>query len=145
MSTNQTRHQWLATGAGCVDEPIGCYGTEQEAEQALREWLADGDYHAERTLRVHGTARCPDTGDDVAVVVEVQPPEPDCAPRQAHDWVVVSVSGNGAGVLICERCRCGVEKWTDTWGQDPTDGSQGHRIISYTVADNELEDGGTNP
>lgn len=49
------------------------------------------------------------------------------------------VVGHGGGIKQCEYCsRCGCRRDTNTWAQDPEDGSQGHTVIGYTpIAENE--------
>jgi hypothetical protein len=75
----------------------------------------------------------------------MDPPEPDCADRHDHDWqspysilggckANPGVTGNGGGVIVREVCLyCGSERVTDTWAQNPADGTQGLRSVSYTA------------
>ena len=76
--------------------------------------------------------------------------EPDC--RQSpyhdphpngHDWTATraveggleenpGVFGNGGGVVIHTHCtRCPATRTEDTWATDPSDGSQGHTVVTY--------------
>ena len=83
--------------------------------------------------------------DEVDVIgVTIQPEEPPCQAdrrselRDGHDWKSGQAYAHGGGVQYADTCRvCGIERHTDTWAQDPCDGSQGHVSTSYSDADGE--------
>lgn len=76
--------------------------------------------------------------------IAIDPDEPDCTHGDGHEWdspieIVGGIKenpgvwGHGGGVKITEVClHCGCERVTNTWAQDPTDGEQGLRSVSYT-------------
>lgn len=91
-------------------------------------------------------------GDEVAdqiahLTYTFEPPEPDCAGGDEHDWQAPisvlggvrenpGVWGHGGGVIIREVCaNCGVYKETDTWAQNPDTGEQGLESVKYEPAD----------
>ena len=81
--------------------------------------------------------------DDQVVKVAIDPEEPPCVDEDEHDWraphhIVGGCESNpgvwssGGGVVIIEVCvRCGCARITDTWAQDPHDGTQGLESIEY--------------
>jgi hypothetical protein len=86
-------------------------------------------------------------GDIVRVDVErhtrtLEPNEPECTDGE-HDWQSPfeifgglkenpGTWGHGGGAIIHECCvKCGCGRVTDTWAQNPNNGSQGHRTVSY--------------
>lgn len=71
------------------------------------------------------------------VRVAIHPKEPPCG-AFVHKWEVEEdgVRGSGGGVVVWERCvHCGARMRTDTWAQDPQDGTQGHTSLHYATAD----------
>ena len=117
-----------------------------EAREMAEDWLRDGMWDtSEGTVYVHGRLLWTDADgeeQDEAVDVTIQPTEPACSVGE-HDWqsphAIVGgleenpgVWGHGGGVVIHEVCmRCGCERVTDTWAQDPSNGKQGLRSVSY--------------
>ena len=81
--------------------------------------------------------------DDQIVKVTIHPDEPPCVDDGDHDWrapheIVGGCQSNpgvwasGGGVVIIEVCvRCGCARITDTWSQDPWDGTQGLESVQY--------------
>lgn len=75
--------------------------------------------------------------------IEIEPEQPGCVEGEEHDWQSPyeilggskenpGVWGHGAGVFIHEVCmRCGCERVTDTWAQDPDTGEQGLCSVRY--------------
>lgn len=121
-----------------------------DAESALddqspnyADYSGDGDEQG--TVFVEWYARNVDDRDDYASrSYTLSPPEPVCPSANAHDWqspveLVGGISenpgvwGHGGGVTISECCMCcGMRKLTDTWAQNPTDGTEGHETVSYS-------------
>lgn len=66
--------------------------------------------------------------------IEIPPPVPPCSYGEDHHvWREVSTRGNGAGLLITEKCdrdKCGVIRTTDTWATGPG-GKQGYTAVRY--------------
>lgn len=92
----------------------------KEVEQA-REMVERGD-QTEKVWVERGDYR-----------IAIDPPVPPCTDSRGHDWRHESVTGHGGGVIETERCsRCGWRKITDTWAQDPVDGTQG--LVSYSYS-----------
>lgn len=80
-----------------------------------------------------------DEGHDVRVTID--PTEPACVgdADQEHVWHdATGPRGHGGGVVWIDTCRrCGARRTTDTWGQDWTDGTQGHETTAYADADDD--------
>jgi len=94
-----------------------------ELDDILRDWIADGDYTHDRTIRVAGHAwqTDPVTGETehvTRVSATIQPAEPDCADGHDHKWQQYGeTQGRGGGVLYTEICmHCGLLQHVDTWG-----------------------------
>ncbi len=76
--------------------------------------------------------------------IAIEPIAPDCIDGHDHEWIsphsIVGgikenpgVWGHGGGVIIHEVCKyCGCGMSTDTWAQDPENGEQGLRAVTYT-------------
>lgn len=125
-------------------------GEHDGGEEAAQSYVDDGDWKRDETswidVRVWREA-IDSNGDIVDVDVEnhtitIQPSEPECDESE-HDWQspeqIVGgckenpgVHGHGGGVIITEVCmNCGCERCTDTWAQNPANGVQGLRKVSY--------------
>lgn len=66
--------------------------------------------------------------------VQIDPEEPDCDDVD-HAWQDGPVRGSGGGVAYTATCaHCGLRRHIDTWGTDPHDGSQGHRVVRYSAS-----------
>ena len=84
--------------------------------------------------------------------IALEPEEPACIDGDGHDWQAPleivggikqnpGVWGHGGGVTIHEVCvRCGCGRTIDTWAQDPVDGQQGLRSVSYEPGRYEIPD-----
>lgn len=122
--------------------------TADSAEEAAQEYVDGGDWGDSSTSWVRVYAQEVDedgdeVGDRDSYRIEIEPTEPDCSHDDGHDWQSPysilgglrenpGVQGHGGGVLISEVCmRCGCGKHTDTWAQDPSDGTQGHTSVRY--------------
>lgn len=90
-------------------------------------------------------------GTDDRYTITIEQPEPECTDEESgHDWqsphsIVGGIEsnpgvwGNGGGVIINECCmKCGCQKKTNTWAQNPADGTQGHTVTSYSEGEYEL-------
>lgn len=136
---------------------------------AARRFVAGG-YHAEDetfwvhvsiwTLCRHRARRdaCPHSdcrgGVEHLETVAVAPKEPDCVSRHGHVWASPhelvggieenpGVWGHGGGVIIHEAClQCGCARITNTWAQDPTDGTEGLTSVRYEPGRYILSDDG---
>lgn len=114
------------------------------------QWLADGD-RGERDKTIFLTASVFSMPDDErigGVQVSLHPDPPKCSSRK-HVWCSPyelmgglrenpGVFDGGGGVSIKHVCgECGVYRLVDTWTTRPTDGSQGHTSVKYSLADAE--------
>lgn len=144
----------------CWDNTCGDHdGYEIEAETpeaAAREFVDQGDYEdgSDQTqwidIRVRETCGDGEPDEDAEAelcTVTLDPPEPDCAEGEDHDWCSPielvggceenpGVHGHGGGVTIHSVCRhCGAHRHTDTWAQRPDTGEQGLESVRYEPAD----------
>lgn len=74
----------------------------------------------------------------------LEPDEPSCPGADAHDWqspveIVGGIKENPGvrahegGVIVDECCmRCGCRRVTDTFAQNPSNGTRGHETVTYT-------------
>lgn len=119
------------------------------------ERLPEGYDAGERTYWVRGQLIAIEDGEEEIVDrlrVAVEPIEPSCDWRghgegaeiegagedseESHLYRQESVWGKGGGVIVAEVCLlCGLRRYTDTWAQDMTDGTQGHRSTRYESGD----------
>ena len=100
------------------------------------------DYSPGPTFWIQWTAVNVDDDDDHdSKTFTVQPTEPECEAGHEHEWSDHDpVQGNGGGVRYSERCEhCGVVRRTDTWAQNPTNGTQGHTAIEYVEPERPTE------
>lgn len=124
-----------------------------DAKEHARLWVEGGDWDAsEGTVWVRvdiSRTIIDDDGDEAwqeagMVTVAIDPPEPECrAHGVEHDWqsphaIVGGIAenpgvwGSGGGVTSSECCmRCGCQRTTDTWAQNPSNGEQGLTSVSY--------------
>lgn len=90
----------------------------------------------------------PDGREVIDLRIAIHPRSPRCVDgTRSHtwtaDWDVVGgirenpgVWGHGGGATITEACACcGCGRHTDTWAQDPVDGTQGLTSYSYVVGE----------
>ncbi len=117
----------------------------EEALEIARSNVDRGNYsESEGTLWIDVRVDCDETGEDASSTVTLDEREPDCESDEgAHDWQSPyallggleenpGVWGNGGGVIIKEVCvRCGCQRTTDTWAQNPETGEQGLTSVSY--------------
>jgi hypothetical protein len=60
-----------------------------------------------------------DDGEDEAIMVRVDPDEPECDSEDGHDWQESGSIGNGGGVITTEVCRrCDCRRTTNTADND---------------------------
>lgn len=128
---------------------------EGAREEAI-ERLPEGYEAGERTYWVRGQLIAIEDGEEVIVDrlrVAVEPIEPSCdwrghvegakiegASEEDHLYRQTHVWGKGGGVIVEETCQlCGLRRYTDTWAQDMTDGTQGHRSTRYESGDAPTE------
>lgn len=116
-----------------------------EVEARLREAITRDNYNngaeLNETIWVGGHARCDDTGERFTVDYTIDPEPPSCSEAE-HDWQSPAflggcaenpgIFGNAGGVIIHECCmHCGCERVTNTWAQNPQNGTQGHTTVAY--------------
>jgi hypothetical protein len=129
----------------------------ESGEEAAQEYVDGGEWDLSggtayihvyawqecRSVNAKGEVITGTAGRD-SYTITLHQPEPDCIDDDGHDWqsphAIVGgieenpgVWGNGGGVIIhevCMRCACG--RTTDTWAQDPSNGVQGLRSVSYS-------------
>lgn len=122
----------------------------ETAEEAAQEYVDGGDWgYATKTFWVTVHVVKDGEEDGESHKVEVEPSVPKCSARQGHQWETPhevvgglrenpGVFGHGGGVTMTEVCaHCGCRKVTDTWAQDPVDGQQGLRSVSYEQPEDE--------
>jgi hypothetical protein len=107
----------------------------------------DAGRHETRTIWVRiGAVNADNRGEARVRKYRLDPKAPRCgksrasrASRGGHRWGGRTVRGHGGGVVVSEVCqRCGIERVTDTWAQDPTDGQQGLEAVCYRRPDHAL-------
>lgn len=129
----------------------------EDVESACHEYIDTGDWGDDPSgffnMYVKKLAYSIDTGNTTwynthSLVIVKDQDEPECELTE-HDWQSPysvlgglkenpGVFGNGGGVIIKEVCKnCGVYKITDTWAQNPYDGSQGYTTVEYEPADDD--------
>lgn len=119
----------------CTDGNADVVIDAGSAREAAEEYVTDGDW-GDRSETSWVTVYCRPTdgdGDVERVKIELPAEEPACAAGQSHDWQeAVSARGSGGGVLVQDACRhCSLQRYTDTWATDPTDGEGGLTHVSY--------------
>jgi hypothetical protein len=115
----------------------------EEADEPDRS-AYDGGGETTGTIYVEWHAvNADDDSDRASKTFVLDAPEPECTHANGHDWQSPielvggvkenpGVVGHGGGVFITEACaRCGCKRVTDTWAQDPTNGTQGHTTVTY--------------
>lgn len=114
-------------------------------EHAAQEYVDDGDWgNVDQTIWINVYVHpIEDPEDRSSHKIAVDPEEPEC-PEGEHDWIAPydvvggcksnpGVWGSGGGVTIGEVClHCGCSRHTDTWAQDPSDGTQGLTSVCYS-------------
>jgi len=160
-TTIETATEYLLRDADGSEQIINAADLSDAQEQA-RDWARGGDWNLISedstiwvTVDVSRTIVDGD-GDEAwehaaTVTVAIDPPEPECCVGGAeHDWqsphALVGgleenpgVRANGGGVIVIECCmRCGCQRTTDTWAQDPSSGRQGLTSVSYELGAYEL-------
>lgn len=112
-----------------------------EVKDRLEEAAAYG-YEGTETQWVTCEARCRSTGEIVTAFVTLDPEEPECTEGR-HDWQTPwkilgglkenpGVLGHGGGIIAERVCmHCGCAEVTDTWAQNPYDGTQGLTSVEY--------------
>jgi hypothetical protein len=113
-------------------------------EEAAREYAEDGAYgQDERTVWVDVwvTEGEEDDEDEAEIItVTLEPPEPDCAEGEGHDWQqpewLGGPVGHGGGAIGTDVCaRCGAYRHWDSWAQRSDTGEQGLYRVEYSDAD----------
>lgn len=119
----------------CRSEGIEVEIEADSSREAAEEYVAGGDWADEgRTFFVTVYVTPADADDGwTSHKVRFDPAEPPCPDGGEHDWKDGPVYGSGGGVAYTDTCRrCGLRRHTDTWGTDPSDGTQGHRTVRYS-------------
>lgn len=131
----------------CSDEN-GEIEVEATSPEEAAQWFADAADWGDFTKTIWVDVRVTPISDDGEpiederehITITLDPEEPPCVGGKEHEWCspyeVVGglkenpgVWGHGGGVIITEACpHCGRYRVTDTWAQNPADGSQGHTI-----------------
>jgi hypothetical protein len=137
----------------------------ENAAEAAQAYVDSGDwpvsgqtsFHSVATWRVGLTSDWPtawdeeqDEGeetvelevDECVHTITVDLDEPDCMLEQGHRWIDwAGPYGSGGGVKYTELCPlCGLVRHTDTWGTNPTNGTQGHVVTQYESDSDELSE-----
>lgn len=150
----QTRPKTKMTKYLCDDGNAEIEIEADSAEAAAQEYVDGGDWgdRSETCWISVWVTPLDEEGREIEdererITVTLEAEEPDCDDGEDHDWQrpyeVVGglqenpgVHGHGAGVIITEVCaRCGKYRITDTWAQNPSDGTQGWRSVEYRDAD----------
>lgn len=109
----------------------------EEARELAEEEALEGHMPGRRTFwQTYDLQLLDDDGEPVGHSehgrVAIEPNEPQCTDANEHDWDEVSVQGHGGGVITTERCQhCDLERYTNTWDYDRTDGVQGLLSVEY--------------
>lgn len=120
----------------------------ESAEAALADFDPEesADYDTSRGtvwVRIHAR-NVDDREDDASRTYQIDQDEPPCPGGDEHDWQTPhdivggvkenpGVVGHGGGIIMAECCmHCGMRKKTDTWAQNPDDGTQGHTTVTYS-------------
>lgn len=116
----------------CDDGSGAVVITAGSAREAAQSYVDDCDYdQRDSTYWVAVQVESAD-GNAATIKVAIAPEEPACVAGHVHRWRDSGVRGHGGGVVQTEECRwCGVQRLTDTWAQDTTDGEQGLTGVSY--------------
>lgn len=119
----------------CVSDGVHIDVEANSPREAAEEYVEGGDWgESDRTFFVTVYVATVGESDSCPIKVTVQPDEPPCPGEDEHDWEDGLVYGSGGGVKWRDTCRrCGLERVTDTWGTDPSDGTQGHRTVRYEI------------
>jgi hypothetical protein len=120
-------------GAYRCDDGSGESDIEADsAQEAAEQYARECDYEIDRRS-IFVVVNTEDfEGDTDSFTVVLDPEEPECEEGYTHDWRRTAVQGNGGGTLTSEECRwCGVQRTSNTWATNPSDGTQGHRTIEY--------------
>ena len=126
---------------------------DMTAEEAAEEYVSGGDWGEENETKWIDVRTWQDgldeDGDTVRVGAEkhtitIEATEPECLDGDEHVWntphsILGGLKenpgcwGHGGGVICHEVCmRCGCQKTTDSWAQNPSNGQQGLRSTEYT-------------
>ena len=123
----------------------------ESGQDAAQEYVDGGDWgDREETSWIHVSVWQRGIDEDGAwqrvnkdkYTITLEPIEPECGHEDGHDWQSPQflgglkenpgVWGHGGGIISREVCmRCGCERKTDTWAQDPETGEQGLTQVSY--------------
>lgn len=103
-----------------------------DAAEAAKAY-AEGEVGERRATVLLTVYVAPAEGDDwERHKAQIDPEEPDCEDVD-HAWQDGPVRASGGGVAYTDTCaHCGLRRHVDTWATDPSDGSQGHRIVRYS-------------
>lgn len=119
-------------------EAIDAESAEDAAEQYVRavDYRGDDDNEDKLGRTVFVPVRVSERGSDLdeaeVITVQLDPPEPPCWDEVGHAWEEGTAYGNGGGVIIREKCTgCGWVQVTNTWAQNPANGEQGFRTVTY--------------
>lgn len=134
-----SKHYWLSdteTGDGKTRITArDIHHAREQAEAWLDEWEC-AITPVESTMWISATIK--DCGGEYLENVErqIDPPEPDCAEGETHEWGNSKVYGKGCGVVDVETCAtCGKQRVTDTSVTNPSNGRQGYTAVRYRAAD----------
>lgn len=84
-----------------------------------------------------------DSADYAERTYQMDEDEPECEEGKEHDWqcppdIVGGIKenpgvwGHGGGIILKRCCmNCGCLQETDTWAQNPSNGTQGHTTVRY--------------
>lgn len=110
-----------------------------DAAQAASEYVEDQYHGSTRTIFVDvrvfaiGDRITRKNGKSFSFVL--QPDEPKCSRKGEHQWEDGPIFASGPSVAYTDTCsRCGLRRRTDNNGQNPEDGTQGHRTLEYLDA-----------
>lgn len=132
----------------CTDSSGADVTIEAEsAEEAAQEYVDGGDWTLDKTTWIHVSVWPLDAdGEELERerhTIRIDPDEPPCEGKGEHKWTTPhwllggleenpGVWGHGGGVVCRDAClRCGCERVTDTWAQDPETGEEGLTSVAY--------------
>lgn len=107
--------------------------TAPTADEAAETYAYDGEWGpilGAVWITVH--TEDSETGEEEAVTIQIDQPEPPCREGDGHDWKDGPVFGNGGGVISTDTCRkCGMTRTFNSWATNPEDGTQGWEVTTY--------------
>jgi hypothetical protein len=137
---------WILREEGADYDTVMASSLKEALDQARLNVDRTNYPEADHRIWIDISARCMETDDRASDAVTLDQHEPECEDGGGkHDWQSPhelvggaednpGVWGHGSGEIIDEVCmRCGCERSTDTWAQNPETGEHGFASVSYAI------------